>query len=87
MPKLLSNPVMQRRPANLILTPGDVPYHPLLGFNVGVTRCKGRYVMAFRNDYSAADTVTCLATAGVNYLLALCRRDKKCSCFQEQHFK
>lgn len=50
-PQLSSSPLINRHPANPILTPQDVPYQPLLVFNVGVTHFQGRYVMAFRNDY------------------------------------
>lgn len=49
---LSSSPVMQRHPANPILSARDVPYPAELIFNAGVTRYQGRYVMIFRNDYN-----------------------------------
>lgn len=49
--ELKSSPAVHRHPHNPILTAKDVPYQPLLVFNVGVTRFQGKYVMAFRNDY------------------------------------
>jgi len=51
--QLHSSPAIRRHPKNPILTAQDIPYQPLLVFNVGVTRYQGRYVMAFRNDYGA----------------------------------
>ncbi len=49
---LSSSPVMQRHPANPILSARDIPYPAELIFNAGVTRYQGRYVMIFRNDYN-----------------------------------
>lgn len=43
--------MIHRHPDNPILSAKDVPYGPLLVFNVGVTKFQGQYVMAFRNDY------------------------------------
>ncbi len=54
---LTSSPLIHRHLANPILSPQDVPYHPLLVFNVGVTRFQGRYIMAFRNDYGAGSSI------------------------------
>lgn len=54
---LVSSPVLKRHPANPILSPADVPYQPLLVFNVGVAFYQGRYVMAFRNDYGAPGSI------------------------------
>lgn len=66
--ELTSSPVIHRHPANPILTPKDVPYGPLLAFNVGVTRFQGRYVMAFRNDYGEAGAIdTTLTNIGLAY--------------------
>jgi len=63
-----SSSIIQRHPANPILTPGDVPYGPLLVFNIGVTRFQGRYVMAFRNDYGAAGLIdTTLSDIGLAF--------------------
>lgn len=36
-----------------ILTKDDIPYSASLIFNAGVAKIKGKYVMAFRNDYGA----------------------------------
>ena len=52
-----SSPVVTRYPGNPILSAGDVPYGPLLVFNIGVTRYQGKYVMAFRNDYGAGGQI------------------------------
>lgn len=49
--ELQSSPVIRRYPQNPILTANDIPYGPMLVFNVGVTKYQGKYVMAFRNDY------------------------------------
>ena len=66
--ELTSSPVIHRHPANPILTPKDVPYRPLLAFNVGVARFQGRYVMAFRNDYGEAGAIdTTLTNIGLAY--------------------
>ncbi len=51
--ELKSSPVITRHPANPILKAGDVPYHPALVFNPGVTKYEGKYLMAFRNDYGS----------------------------------
>ncbi len=37
---------------NPILTAKDIPYEATLIFNAGVVRYKGKYLMAFRDDYS-----------------------------------
>ena len=34
-----------------VLTKDDIPYEATLIFNAGVEKVKGKYVMAFRNDY------------------------------------
>lgn len=49
---LTSSPLVQRHPANPILTAEDIPYPAELIFNAGVTHYRGRYVMVFRNDYN-----------------------------------
>lgn len=54
---LKSSPVVKRYPGNPILSASDVPYGPLLVFNIGVTRYQGRYVMAFRNDYGTPTAI------------------------------
>lgn len=67
-PVLKSSPVIHRYPGNPILSAGDVPYGPLLVFNVGVTKYQGRYVMAFRNDYGAPDQIdTTLTDIGIAF--------------------
>ncbi len=48
-----SNPIIQRHPANPILSARDVPYPSALVFNAGVVKFAGRYVMLFRNDYGS----------------------------------
>jgi beta-1,4-mannooligosaccharide/beta-1,4-mannosyl-N-acetylglucosamine phosphorylase len=53
----ISSSIIHRHPANPILSPGDVPYQPLLVFNVGVAFFQGRYIMAFRNDYGAPGSI------------------------------
>ncbi len=50
---LSSSPVITRHPANPILTKENVPYPAELIFNAGIIKYQGRYVMVFRNDYSA----------------------------------
>jgi beta-1,4-mannooligosaccharide/beta-1,4-mannosyl-N-acetylglucosamine phosphorylase len=66
--ELKSSPSIQRHPDNPILSPADVPYHPLLAFNVGVARFQGRYVMAFRNDYGQPGAIdTTLTNIGLAY--------------------
>ncbi|MAS36850.1 MAG: glycosidase [Anaerolineaceae bacterium] len=52
---LHSSPVIQRHPANPILTAQDIPYNAALIFNAGVTKYQGRYVMVFRNDYGSLE--------------------------------
>jgi beta-1,4-mannooligosaccharide/beta-1,4-mannosyl-N-acetylglucosamine phosphorylase len=47
--------VIQRHPANPILTAADVPYPACLVFNAGATRFRGQYVMVFRNDDGDAE--------------------------------
>jgi len=51
---LTSSPVIERHPANPILSAADIPYPSALVFNPGVVRFQGRYVMVFRNDYGSA---------------------------------
>ncbi|MDF3131136.1 glycoside hydrolase family 130 protein [Kiritimatiellaeota bacterium B1221] len=48
-----SSPVIQRHPANPLLTYKDVPYDCALVFNAGVCKYEGKYVMVFRNDYGS----------------------------------
>jgi len=55
--QLQSSPVILRYAHNPIFTAADVPYGPLLVFNVGVTRFQGQYVMAFRNDYGVPGAI------------------------------
>ena len=40
-----------RYPNNPILSAKDIPYPAVQIFNAGVTKFRGKYVMAFRNDY------------------------------------
>jgi beta-1,4-mannooligosaccharide/beta-1,4-mannosyl-N-acetylglucosamine phosphorylase len=47
--------ILQRHPANPILSAAAVPYPASLIFNAGVTKYNGRYVMVFRNDIAAVD--------------------------------
>ncbi|OGV46808.1 MAG: glycosidase [Lentisphaerae bacterium GWF2_44_16] len=37
---------------NPILSAADVPYESVQTYNAGITKYRGRYVMAFRNDYN-----------------------------------
>lgn len=53
--------VIQRHPANPLLTAKDVSYPCSLLFNAGVTKFQGRYVMVFRNDYGAENGADFLA--------------------------
>jgi len=55
--KLRGSAAIHRWPSNPIFTAADVPYGPLLVFNVGVTKFQGRYVMAFRNDYGTPGAI------------------------------
>ena len=55
--KLKGSPAVHRYPGNPIFTAADVPYGPLLVFNVGVAKFQGRYVMAFRNDYGTPGAI------------------------------
>lgn len=50
---LTSSPVIERHPANPILSAADIPHPSALVFNPGVVRFQGRYVMVFRNDYGS----------------------------------
>ena len=43
--------IITRYEGNPILSAKDIPYEASLVFNAGVARFRGRYVMAFRNDY------------------------------------
>ena len=56
-PELKSSTCISRCPENPVLSPEDVPYHPLLVFNVGVAKYQGKYVMVFRNDYGSPAAV------------------------------
>ncbi|NHN31664.1 glycoside hydrolase family 130 protein [Paenibacillus agricola] len=67
---LHSSPLIQRHPANPLLTPKDVPYGPAMVFNAGVTKFQGKYVMVFRNDYGDADQHTILPHNTTNLGLA-----------------
>jgi beta-1,4-mannooligosaccharide/beta-1,4-mannosyl-N-acetylglucosamine phosphorylase len=65
---LVSSPVIHRHPQNPILAPQDIPYGPLLTFNVGVIKYQGQYVMAFRNDYGTPGMIdTSLTNIGIAY--------------------
>lgn len=67
-PDLLSSPVIKRHPLNPLLKPEDVPYGPLLVFNVGVIKYQGKYVMAFRNDYGSPGSIdTTLTNIGIAF--------------------
>jgi len=55
--ELRGSAAIHRWPSNPIFTAADVPYGPLLVFNVGVTKFHGRYVMAFRNDYGTPGAI------------------------------
>jgi beta-1,4-mannooligosaccharide/beta-1,4-mannosyl-N-acetylglucosamine phosphorylase len=54
---LRSSPIIHRHPGNPVLNPQDVPYQPLLAFNVGTAHFQGCYVMAFRNDYGLPGSI------------------------------
>jgi len=43
--------IVNRHPANPVLSARDIPYPATLIFNAGVAKWQGKYVMAFRNDY------------------------------------
>jgi len=57
MPRSPSS-VVQRHPANPILTAAQIPYPATLIFNAGVAKFQGRYVMTFRNDYGGKPGTT-----------------------------
>lgn len=67
---LQSSPVIHRHPANPILAPKDIPYHPAMVFNAGVTKFQGKYVMVFRNDYGNEAEQTILPHETTNLGLA-----------------
>jgi len=48
---LNSSAFVKRHPANPVLSASDIPYPATLVFNAGVCKYRGKYVMAFRNDY------------------------------------
>lgn len=48
---LVSSSVIQRHPANPVLSAKDVPYQATLVYNAGICKFQGRYVMVFRNDF------------------------------------
>jgi beta-1,4-mannooligosaccharide/beta-1,4-mannosyl-N-acetylglucosamine phosphorylase len=48
---LTTSRIIARHPGNPILTAAHIPYPATLIFNAGVAKYRGRYVMAFRNDY------------------------------------
>jgi beta-1,4-mannooligosaccharide/beta-1,4-mannosyl-N-acetylglucosamine phosphorylase len=50
-----SSAVVGRHEANPVLAAADVPYPATLVFNAGITKHRGRYVMAFRNDYDTGE--------------------------------
>lgn len=85
---LLSSTAVRRHPANPVLSPADVPYRPLLVFNVGVAYFQERYVMAFRNDYGAGGSIDitrsdiglAFSDDGVNWTV----RDKPCFRLQDE---
>lgn len=54
-PHWTTYPVIRRYEGNPLITPQDVPYHPALAYNAGVTKYKGRYIMAIRVDYMRTD--------------------------------
>ncbi|WP_083676382.1 glycoside hydrolase family 130 protein [Paenibacillus sp. FSL H8-0548] len=56
--ELTSSSILHRHPLNPVLSPKDVPYHPAMVFNAGVTKFQGQYVMVFRNDYGDAQKGT-----------------------------
>ena len=49
--ELQTAPCITRHPDNPLLTADDIPYPATLVFNAAVVKWRGRYVMAFRNDY------------------------------------
>jgi beta-1,4-mannooligosaccharide/beta-1,4-mannosyl-N-acetylglucosamine phosphorylase len=53
---------------NPILSAKDIPYPATLIFNAGVTKYRGKYVMAFRNDYGGEPG--CASFQGTNIGLA-----------------
>jgi beta-1,4-mannooligosaccharide/beta-1,4-mannosyl-N-acetylglucosamine phosphorylase len=67
---LTSSPLIHRHPANPLLSPKDVPYHPAMVFNAGVTKYQGKYVMVFRNDYGDEEKQTILPHSTTNLGLA-----------------
>lgn len=48
---LSQSALLQRHPANPVLTHAQCPFPATTVFNAGVARVAGRYVMLFRNDY------------------------------------
>ncbi|RXZ78968.1 glycosidase [Paenibacillaceae bacterium] len=69
-PLLSSSRIIQRHPANPILAPADVPYHPAMVFNAGVTKYENNYVMVFRNDYGDEEQQTILPHETTNLGIA-----------------
>jgi beta-1,4-mannooligosaccharide/beta-1,4-mannosyl-N-acetylglucosamine phosphorylase len=67
---LQSSSIINRHPANPILTADDVPYKPALVFNAGVAKYEGKYVMVFRNDYGNEANHTLLPHSTTNLGLA-----------------
>lgn len=49
-------PALSKHPSNPVLSAEDVPYLATTVFNAGVVYWEGRYIMMFRNDYSASGT-------------------------------
>ncbi|MCF7837833.1 MAG: glycosidase [Candidatus Marinimicrobia bacterium] len=55
---------IRRHPGNPIFSAADVPYPSTLAMNAGVTKYRGRYVMAFRNDVCRPDDFQRLVGTG-----------------------
>jgi len=55
---------IHRYDGNPIFTAAEVPYPSTLAMNAGVTKYKGSYVMAFRNDYCQEDDMQKLISSG-----------------------
>ena len=53
--ELKSLSFVTRYAGNPVLTKDDVPYESSLVFNAGVIRWRGRYAVAFRNDYGCTE--------------------------------
>ena len=70
--ELKSLPFVTRYAGNPVLTKDDVPYESSLVFNAGVIRWRGRYAVAFRNDYGSTEAEWALGKrfAGTNIGLA-----------------